>query len=244
MDNKKKIAWNYIIPAVILIGILVFAIVKSLGIYLPQERQENEYKTLKQSVITRDQNENVRYNYADLSARNSDFRAWLHIEGTEIDYPVMQSEEPEFYLRRNFDKEYSRAGSLFIGEGCDLDSESFIIYGHNMSIDTMFGTLDRYADADFALKHREILLSTPESDRTYRVFAAFRTSISNDAFPYYEAVGKIGSEKYTDSVERFRAMSEVDFADAPDYPSQLMILSTCSYHTGNGRFVVVSYRTD
>ncbi len=247
MKEKSKHRAFYILALILLVGVLLFSGVQALKIYIPQRRDQNSFSVLKE-LITPAQNADggTENRYAALTERNADFKAWLTINGTEIDYPVMQSEtDPEFYLRRDFDKNYSRSGCLFIGEGCDIDSDSFIIYGHNMSIDTMFGTLDRYAEADFALNHRDIILSTPEGDRTYRVFAVFRTTISDDpsVFPYYDAVGNLGEADYTEAAERFRAMSEVDFADAPAYLAQLMILSTCSYHTSNGRFVVISYRT-
>ena len=181
-------------------------------------------------------------------AQNGDFACWLQIPDSVIDYPVMKTSEddPEYYLRRGFDKEYPFAGCLFIGGGCNLDSDSFIIYGHNMDTATMFGELDLYADPDYALKHRLIHVGTPTEDRLYRVYAAFQTKIyaaSDNVFKYYERLGSLDEPTYRDTVAQVRSMSMIDPADAPQYPAQLLFLSTCSYHTKNGRFVVAAYRT-
>ena len=182
-------------------------------------------------------------------AQNGDFACWLKIPDSVVDYPVMKSSEsdPEFYLRRGFDKKYSSAGCLFIGGGCNLDSDSFIIYGHNMEADTMFGELDLYMDPNYAMRHRAIRVGTPTEDRIYRVFAAFQTRIydqDDDVFKYYEQIGSLDEMAYRDTVDHVRSLSMINLADAPQYPAQLLFLSTCSYHTKDGRFVVAAYRVE
>ena len=250
--KNKRNAWFYLIPASILIAALVFSSARALLVYLPQRRDQNNLDRLRQEIQTGDPAESTTAcvnRYESVMAQNGDFACWLKIPDSSIDYPVMKSSEddPEFYLRRSFEKEYSFAGCLFIGGGCNLDSDSFIIYGHNMDTDTMFGELDRYADPDYALKHRLIQIGTPTEDRTYRVFAAFQSRIysaDENVFKYYEQIGSLDELTYRDTVTQIRSMSMIDLADAPQYPAQLLFLSTCSYHTKNGRFVVAAYRTD
>ena len=126
-----------------------------------------------------------------------------------------------------------------------MNSRSFIIYGHNMGSDTMFGTLDSYAEEGFAEKHPSIIFRTPEEDRVYRVFAAFQTRIDKDndkVFQYYDAVGDLPQEEYEEAVRTLRTMSLLQTGETPRYQQQLLMLSTCSYHTSNGRFVVAAYR--
>ena len=79
--------------------------------------------------------------YATLYAENSDFVGWLHIDNTNIDYPVMSTpEEPEYYLRRAFDKTSSQSGTPFVGADSTIDSGLFIVYGH-MLWSSIFVTL-------------------------------------------------------------------------------------------------------
>ena len=264
---KSKKAWQYIIPALVLISALAFSLFQALKIYIPQQWEQQSFEQLKDMTQSIEQtNETTQsyehlkettqsasaigkgtaYPYTALNKRNNDFVGWLSVEDTVIDYPVMYTpDEPDFYLHRNFDGEYSFSGCLFVGGGCDLSSTSFIIYGHNMSAGTMFGTLDNYADAAFAQAHRDIVLTTPEGVRVYRVFAAFQTKVYNDndsAFKYYEQIGDLKEKTYNEAVDSMRALSVIDLNDEPQYPTQLLMLSTCSYHTESGRFVVAAYK--
>ena len=253
MYRKSKLATLfYLIPVVILVAVLVFSLVTALRIYLPQKRDQNGFERLREELPTEAPEEvstTFVNRYESVMKKNGDFACWLKIPDTSIDYPVMKTSEddPEYYLRRGFDKKYSFAGTLFIGGGCNLDSDSFIIYGHNMDTDTMFGNLDRYIDPDYAILHRLIKIGTPTENRRYRVFAAFQTKIyspTSDVFKYYERIGDLDEPTYLDTVEHIRGMSIYDLSDAPQYPAQLLFLSTCSYHTKDGRFVVAAYRVD
>lgn len=264
MKNKRSLI--FLIPAVILSAVLCYSLTRALMIVIPQKQENAAFEELKRGITadggktapaaqaaapapTEDAGDAPEYLYAPLVELNGDFAGWLSIEDTEIDYPVMKPSEddPEHYLRRDFYGKSSLSGCLFIGKGCGADSESFIIYGHNMNTGSMFGTLDRYADYDYAVSHPEIRFSVPDGERVYRVFAAFQTRVyddRDDVFKYYEAVGALGQEEYEHAVGAVRAMSRIGLSCAPEYPQQLLFLSTCSYHTENGRFVVAAYRVE
>lgn len=250
--KKKNYSRLYLIPVAVLIVVLVASSVNALQIYLPQRREQNNFARLREEIPSESPSERSASfvnRYESVMARNGDFACWLTIPDAVVDYPVMKSSEddPEFYLRRGFDKKYSSAGCLFIGGGCNLDSDSFIIYGHNMDADTMFGELDLYMDTNYAMQHRLIRIGTPTEDRVYRVFAAFQTRIfdpEDDVFKYYEQIGSLDETAYRETVEQVGALSMIHLADAPQYPAQLLFLSTCSYHTKDGRFVVAAYRAD
>ncbi len=253
--KKKRNGWLYLIPTSALIVVLVVSLARAIQVYLPQRRDQNSLARLRDeiqteaSVVPSEGTTAFVNRYVSVIAQNGDFACWLKIPDTVIDYPVMKTseEDPEFYLRRGFDKKYSSAGCLFIGGGCNLDSDSFIIYGHNMDAGTMFGELDRYMDPDYAKAHQLINIGTPTEDRIYRIYAVFQTRIYNEddeVFKYYEQIGELDEPVYRDTVNQIRTLSMYDMEDAPQYPAQLLFLSTCSYHTKEGRFVVAAYRTD
>lgn len=275
MKQKSRVrSITYAVIAALLVGVLVYAGVRALMIYIPQMNDAHRFEELKNyaglddvnvqelissaaetSGTSSEQNSDIRKNnevsdgIRKLAAKNSDFVGWLSIDDTVIDYPVMKSSEsnPEYYLHRDFDRNYSYSGTLFIGEGCNADSDLFIIYGHNMNAGTMFGSLDSYQDASFAETHKYIVFHTVAGYRVYRVFAAFRSKIYKenedaDAFRYYDAVGKTDQGKYSEYVEAIRSLSLISMNDAPVYSQQMMLLSTCAYHTDDGRFVVAAYR--
>lgn len=250
--------------AVILTVVIVYTGIQALRLYIPQTNETRNFEELKNDAeladITADEvlgqsgidtaddtapavDEGILRVYE----QNHDFVGWLSIEDTVIDYPVMKSSEsdPEFYLHRDFDGNETFSGTLFIGEGCDADSDIFVIYGHNMNLGTMFGELDSYADASYARMHKDILFRTVSGNRVYRVFGAFRTQVlpeSDPAYHYNRTVGELSESEYADALEQIRSMSLISLNDAPSYPEQIMLMSTCAYHTDDGRFVVAAYR--
>lgn len=184
--------------------------------------------------------------YAVIAGQNPDFAGWLKIDRTVIDYPVMHTpEDIQYYIRRDFYGEESVSGTPFLGDNCSVDSLGMIIYGHNMKNDTMFGALDEYADPDYWREHPVIRFSTVKEDREYEVFAAFRTRLlyeNEEGFRYYEYVGDLTEEKFEDFVNQARGAALYDTGIRPEYGEQFLMLSTCSYHTRNGRFVVAARR--
>ena len=89
--------------------------------------------------------------YRAVQEQNSDFVGWLSVPGTNIDYPVMQTvDNPNFYLKRGFDKQHSDYGVPYVQENCDLAlSDNCVIYGHHMNNGTMFADLCKYESEDF-----------------------------------------------------------------------------------------------
>ena len=81
--------------------------------------------------------------YVPVLAENSDFVGWLSIDGTQIDYPVVQTPDaPNYYLKRNFEKKYSNYGTPYVQENCYIGlSDNIVIYGHNMRDGSMFADL-------------------------------------------------------------------------------------------------------
>lgn len=184
--------------------------------------------------------------YQNLYDMNNDFIGWLNIPNTKIDYPVMFTpDEPEYYLRRAFDKTSSQSGTPFVGENGNIDSDCLIIYGHNMKNGSMFGTLDNYADKDFLTENRTFSFHTLLDDREYEVFAAVKTNILHSdetGFRYYNYSGDLSQRAYEELVDWLVANTVYDTGISPVYGEQILILSTCSYHTDNGRFIVAARR--
>lgn len=189
-------------------------------------------------------------NYQPLIQENSHLAAWLMIEGSEVDYPVLYTpEEPEHYLRRAFDGSYALSGSLFIGANSSPDGSNIIIYGHNMNDDSMFGSLDSYADEDYAREHQEIIYDLIQTDGSYKrltfeVMAAFYSRIysvdEKNVFRYYYSTDLSDPDAFQYYIEEVLSASLYDLGVTAEYGDRLLTLSTCSYHTEDGRFVVVA----
>ncbi len=184
-------------------------------------------------------------NYKKLKEENQDFAAWMRIEDTKIDYPVMHTpEDIQYYIHRDFYGNKTGSGTPFIGDFCDVNSDSMIIYGHNMKNGTMFGELDLYESKKYRDEHPIMELNTLDESREYEIFAAFHTRLAHDAFPYYNYVGDLTEDNFSEFMEQLGAVAYYGSGNWPKYGDQLVMLSTCSYHTTDGRFVVVGKRVD
>lgn len=189
-------------------------------------------------------------NYQPLIQENSHLAAWLMIEGSEVDYPVLYTpEEPEHYLRRAFDGSYALSGSLFIGANSSPDGSNIIIYGHNMKDGSMFGSLDSYADEDYAKEHQEMIYDLIQPDGSYErltfeVMAVFYSRIysvdEENVFRYYYSTDLSDPDAFQYYIEEVMSASLYDLGVTAEYGDRLLTLSTCSYHTEDGRFVVVA----
>lgn len=181
--------------------------------------------------------------FISLRQCNPDFGGWLAIEGTRINYPVMHTpEEPEKYLRKNFDGRYSMMGLPFLYAGCDWDaSANLIVYGHNMQSGDIFAGLMQYLDEEYGKAHPLIQLDTPGDRRVYHVMAVipFEITAENEN-TYYQCSGMSDKEEFGAYVEFLKKNSVYDTGVTAAWGEQLLMLSTCSdYTTGPGRLLVV-----
>ena len=195
--------------------------------------------------------------------KNSDTVGWIEIEGTKINYPVMQTpEDPEYYLRRDFEEEYSESGTPFldgesrIGKGAGSYNDgngtwNWLIYGHNMKFGTMFHDLLEYDSRDFWEEHStftfEDIVSVKDGKVVtekgeYEIVAACRSRIKekdSNEFKYYRYPGYMDRETFDDFVAGIKKESLYDTGIEPEYGDQLVTVSTCAYHTEEGRFYIV-----
>lgn len=187
--------------------------------------------------------------YIPLYELNIDFYGWLAIAGTEINYPVMFTPwESEYYLRRDFYGDYSQSGTPFIDGDCPADGSYLLVYGHHMKNKTMFGALPDYADQSFYEEHRIILFDTLYEQREYEVVAAFYSRLyeQNEAgvFRYYAYKDLSDPQVFEDYMSQVNAAAIYDTGVHAEYGDQILVLSTCNYHTSDGRFVVVARRVE
>jgi sortase B len=185
--------------------------------------------------------------YEELFARNEDMAAWLVVDGTVIDYPVMQTMEDEaYYLKRDFDGNEDEAGCLILDTDSDLygnGTTNLIIHGHNMKAGTMFGSLDEYRNEDFYSEHKYMELYTETERRCYEVMAVFYSQVyytTDQVFKYYQFFQAQDEEGFQDFYENVKKMSLYDTGVTAELGDCFLTLSTCTYHVEDGRFVVVA----
>ena len=184
--------------------------------------------------------------YSELYKMNTDLAGWITIEGTDIDYPVMQTPEDfDYYLKRNFNGDDSAHGCIFVGEGNDLakPSDNVTLYGHNMMDGSMFAGLHKYANKAKWEENSLIIFNTLYEYHVYKIFAVFKTSASVDeGFRYHQFVNADSEEDFNDFIAECKELSFYDTGLTPVYGDKIICLSTCEYTLANGRLVVAAYR--
>ncbi len=238
IDTRKIVR---IVSLIVLIASLCVLAVYVIG-DLRDAKTEDDIKGLKDNDVKIPE---VLDEYAGLYAENSDTIGWLKIDGTTIDYVVMQApDEINKYLRRDFYGKDSTRGCLFVDEYCDIfNSDNIIIYGHNMKDGSMFGTLDSYADESFYAEHKLIRFDTIYEKHSYEVVAAISTSIpakDEDVFRYYEYTSSNDEETFLEYADFIEKNKLYDTGVEINPGDKLLTLSTCAYHTTDGRFIVVA----
>lgn len=186
--------------------------------------------------------------YAALYLQNDDMVGWIEIEGTKLNYPVLQTpDEKDYYLKRDFNKENSNHGAIYVQENCDIwtPSDNVVIYGHNMKDGSMFATLLKYKKQEYWEEHRFIYFNTLLERHTYEIVAVFKTTATiGKGFDYHLFVEAEDEEEFNEYIERIKKLDYYDTGVSAEYGDKLITLSTCEYTLTNGRLVVVAKRID
>lgn len=199
-------------------------------------------------AITKEQKPILK-KYQTLYNKNKKLIGWVKIADTNIDYPVMQSSNEDYYLDHNYNQEKDKNGSIFMDAKCDAmaPSTNLIIYGHNMRSGKMFGSLSKYEDEEYYKKHKRIIFDTIYQEGKYEVMYAFRARLYEETeivFKYYQFIDAYSEEEFNSNMKEMAAMSLYDTGVTASYGDQLLTLSTCDNNEKNGRFVVVAKRIE
>lgn len=206
-----------------------------------EESESTEEQELSEEELAAAQAALAHEKYGALFEQNADFIGWIKIDGTKIDYPVMQSpNSPDYYLKHSFEKAYSDYGVPYIDEACATGiSNNLVIYGHHMKNGTMFSDLCNYTDADFCKEHPIINFDTLSGFGEYQVVAVFKFDTNHEDFRYNEYT-QMNEEQFKEFMSQVHARQCYDTDIDAEYGDQLITLSTCEYTYNNGRFVVVA----
>lgn len=179
--------------------------------------------------------------YGALYEQNNDFVGWIQIDGTNINYPVMQTpDNPDYYLKHSFEKTWSDYGVPYLDEACVIgQSNNLVIYGHHMSNGSMFCDLELYSDPAFCMDHPVIRFDTLSSFGEYEVIAVFRYNTNQETFRYDREVN-MDETRFSWFMEQVHARELFSTGKDASFGDQMLTLSTCEYTYKNGRLVVVA----
>lgn len=175
----------------------------------------------------------IKVDFSVLQQENEDIVAWLYSNGTQINYPILQGKDNEYYVRKLPNRKYNIAGSLFMDyrNSKDFNDYNTIIYGHNMKNGTMFGTLQKYKNQKYYDEHKTIYLLTEKQNYEIELFAGYTISVNSDIYDLLEmSQGEINS-----------VIKKSDFNSDVNVTSEdkIITLSTCAYEFEGARYVLM-----
>ena len=240
---KKWLTRIIIVTFIIGLLISVIYIIKNKM----QDKKQNEIFEELENIVTEKQDEDREQqeesiNLQELYELNNDFLGWIKIEDTNISYPVMQtdSNRKDYYLRKNFYKEYSQLGTPYIAEYCNVQtSDNVIVYGHHITNYQVFGELEKYKRKEFYDNHKIIKFNTIYGNADYEIISVFKT-VAYTGFKYYEFIDSSSQDEFDTFIKKCKELSFYEIEKTAKYGDKLLTLSTCEYSAKNGRLVVVA----
>lgn len=192
---------------------------------------------VEQTETPQEQKQSTR-NLTPLFEANRDCIGWICIPNTAVNYPVMFTpKEPQKYLRKNFEGEYSVSGVPFLDGASTPECDNLIIYGHNMKNGTMFSDVTQYRDKAYWEEHPYIEFETADGLRIYQVFAVEYVKNNDGWYDFHTAADEV---EYNDKVSEMRTRSLYDTGFIHQYGQQLLTLSTCCGAAKSDRIIVVA----
>lgn len=250
-DTKKKNKKLLYALLIVFLVIMLAGLGCILFVFLNNLKGQNEYQQLQSSVVATTEptkseqtSENLAdnpVNFDELWETNDEIYAWINIPDTNIDYPVLQSMESDyFYLDHDIYKNYLFAGSIY-SESCNLrnfSDRNTVLYGHNMLDGSMFANLHKFEDKDFFDEHKYIYIYQPQRKLTYEIVSAY----NYDSRHIMNSFNFADDDVFQDYIEGvMNPHSDVVNTNSDiklTLDSKLITLSTCLDGYADGRYLV------
>ena len=243
--RKKKGGSNIVSNIILVIAIVVFAVsaYKLYGIFSEYNKGDKEYQKIQDLVINTEKKDDTKeeafsVDFEKLLEMNSDVVGWIRFdEPSEINYPVVQGRDNEEYLKRTFEANTNKLGTLFVdvNNPGDFSGRNTFIYGHNMKNGSMFAQLLKYKDDSFYKEHPYFYIYTPDGKvRTYEIFSAGVVKDTSDSY-IMDYADDAAFQTYIDYIKQqsaYPTSAEVTTA------SKIVSLSTCTNVRDDERFLV------
>lgn len=214
---------------------ITMMIVSGIKIFLWwQDTKENDdlVKDIASSVVVEEiaEEEELKYkiNFEELLQKNKDTVAWLKVEGTNIEYPVVQAKDNDYYLNHNFYKKSNGAGWIFADYRNDLDGtdDNVVVYGHSRTGGSMFGTLKNVLKKEWYNNkdNYQIHFNTKNEEAIYQVFSVYQIEQES----YYLTTHFSNKKDFEKFLKTITKRSIKDFEVDVNAEDHILTLSTCA----------------
>lgn len=230
MKKKNKILITLI--QIVLIAVIIFSGIKIIEWIKSNKKNKDIMSEIKENVVINNEmdsnNEEYKIDFAKLKQKNSDAIAWIKVDGTDIDFPVVKGTDNSYYLTHNFDKEKNKAGWIFADYRNKFDGtdKNIIIYGHNMKNGSMFASLKDVIKEEWYNNenNKYIALITENENCKYQVFSVYQIETEE----YYL---QTNISNFKEFVEKIKGRSKKDFNVDIKETDSILTLSTCADNT-------------
>ena len=240
MKRSSKIIRKIMLVAMIIVFIVILIISSYflLKDFFTYKESNNDSVELIQDVITQEENEEKpKIDWEKLENINKNIIGWIKIEGTHIDYPILQDNANLKYLNRSFNGKYNPNGSIFTLNDKPFQEDETIIYGHNMKSTIMFSELDKYMNEEFYREHSSFKIYTKTQNYKATVFSCYSINV-------YQEEMNIKTLNFDEKVDYYKKASKYSTKNMGN-SKKILKLSTCSYlnnHTTptNQRYYIIA----
>lgn len=240
----------FIIAFLVLIGTMIYLVNYFVEGWNAQEQISSAAGVWDDENSMKKNENGIFIGFESLLEQNRDIKAWISIDGTNINNPVYQTKDNDFYVTHDMNKQSSRYGALFIDKdahiGRESNSQNVVIYGHHMKDGTMFGPLKKYTDISFYKKNPIIDFTTLYREGKYKVFAVFITNTiesqdNGEVFNYRNRSFE-NEESFLSFIDDVKKRSIINTGVDVLGTDEIITLSTCTYEFEEARLVVMARR--
>lgn len=258
LSKSEKQYIPYIFAIIVLLAIIVYSGIQLFEIFSEYYASDNEYKQLSEKYITNEavedepdssdssepgnnikEAERLEIDFEGLFDINSDVIGWIHFDNIGISYPVVQTDNNDYYIEHTFSNEENKAGTIFLDyrNYASFNDKNTYLYGHNMKNNSMFGLILNYVDKEYYEANPHFWIYTPEARYKYEIFSTFEESAIGPAY-------QIDFDDDNDFEEFLNLIDKRKYYNAGTKPSSsdnIIALSTC---TKEDRFLVFAKRVE
>lgn len=235
MRNGRE-RMKFKITMTVLVLIFLFAAGNVFKTLYDYHKANLTHQVEQETFTAEGENVPIQVDFPALLAENSDIVGWLYSPDTPINYPVVQAENNDKYLRRDLHGKYLVTGTLFTDyrNRAITEDRNYIIYGHNMKDDSMFASLLNYANQAYYDAHPILYYLTPNGDFKIELLAGLMVP---ETFELYTPTPD--ELWFTEFLEDAKLHSGFRSSVTYSNSDRIITLSTCSYDNKNGRFVLI-----
>ena len=249
----KRIAVSFLAMAVVLLLIVLYFQIReakesAVLAYIRQEKEQLAKAAEKVDEIGTEDSVEILDQYAILYSMYPEVVGWIKVDGTNIDYPVMQDPTgQDYYLSHNFEGKEDAKGAPFVDTETTVEplDQNVVIYGHNIKSGAQFGDLDLYLDQEFYRNHPNIIFDTLYETGKYRIVAVVKTKVKQgdeEGFRYYWFRNYENRGEFQQLLDFIKENQVYETGVPLDYGDTTIMLSTCEYTVDNGRLVLIAKR--